>query len=478
MRLFLIFTMTLISFLVLEGARRSVDITSIQVGQTPVVHYATAEADGPIVVVAHGFAGSQQMMQGYALPLARAGYRVYAFDFLGHGRHPDAMSGDVSSIDGTTRLLVEQVTQVLDAVGGDTRPIALLGHSMATDILVRAAAARDDIGPIILVSAFSTEIDALTPNNLLLLTGAWETKLRRFAREAVQMVDPGAGEGDIAMIGDVSRRSVVAPFSEHVSVLQNRVARRAALAWLDRAYERTSDVTIWPTGWAILGLFAGLVMMMRPISRLAPRRAPSTASLSNGQTAIVLLVPMVVAPISSILLDSDVLPVLVANYLVLHLLVFGGLQLALLRLWRVPFGRLSLPALAILLAACATFGVALDRYTANFWPTPGRFWIVSAMTIGAVPYMLADAVLTSTQSFLRRLLTRISFLASLGIAVALDFEDLFFLILIGPVMVLFYLIFGTMGRHLSKRVGPLPSGLALGVMLAWALGVSFPIFQG
>jgi hypothetical protein len=71
----------------------------------------------------------------------------------------------------------------------------------------------------------------------------------------------------------------------------------------------------------------------------------------------------------------------------------------------------------------------------------------------------------------------LGFLVSLGIAVALDFEGLFFLLMIAPVMVLFYLVFGTMGRDIARRSGALSSGLTLGVVLAWALGVSFPLFQ-
>ena len=63
-------------------------------------------------------------------------------------------------------------------------------------------------------------------------------------------------------------------------------------------------------------------------------------------------------------------------------------------------------------------------------------------------------------------------------ATALDFEGLFFLIMIAPVILLFLIIFGTMGRGFSKRTGPATSGLALGLVLAWALGVSFPLFAG
>jgi hypothetical protein len=123
------------------------------------------------------------------------------------------------------------------------------------------------------------------------------------------------------------------------------------------------------------------------------------------------------------------------------------------------------------------FGLALDRYAANFWPTPGRLWIIVVLLVGALPYTLADSVLAANRGTFVRISLRLGLLASLGIAVALDFEGLFFLMLIAPVLVLFYLVFGTMGRDMTARAGPVTSGLALGVVLAWALGVSFPLFQ-
>ncbi|MFL4468460.1 alpha/beta hydrolase [Tateyamaria armeniaca] len=469
--------MILSSLAVLELARHGVTITRTSVGPTPVAEYARPDADGPVVVIAHGFAGSQQMMQGYALPLARAGYRVHVFDFLGHGRHPVPMSGDVTAADGTTQLLVDQTSKVMDAVAADDVPIALIGHSMATDVLVRVAAGRDDVGPVVLISAFSREIDATSPRDMLQVTGAWEPGLRAFAQASVHMVDPTAAEGDTAVNGRVLRRVVVAPFAEHVSVLQSRLGRAEALAWLDRSYGRTSDITILPTGWAILGLLAGLVLIFRSLSVVIPQRDVPRQPLSAGKTALVLLCPMVIAPLCAFLFNTDILPILVADYLVVHMLVFGTVQLALLRLWRISAGRLVLPALVAVLVACAVFGFAMDRYAANFWPTDARWWIVAAMLIGTLPYMIADSVLTANQGLWGRLCTRVSFLASLAIAVALDFEGLFFLILIAPVLILFYAVFGTMGRAALMRSGPLSSGLALGVVLAWALGVSFPLFS-
>ncbi len=470
--------MILISFGVLEFARRGVEIRHFDIGQTPVTGYARAGADGPVVVVAHGFAGSQQMMQGYALPLAQAGYRVFVFEFLGHGRNSVPMSGDVTSVDGTTRLLVDQTSEVIDAVALNGGKVALLGHSMATDILARVAANRSDIGPVVLISAFSNAIDATMPDDLLLVTGAWETQLRAFAQKALQKVDPSAVEGSIATKGTVQRRVVVAPFTEHVSVLQSRAGRAAAVAWLDRAYARRSDVITPPTGWAILGLLAGLVLIFRRIAGFLPKTVQDDPRPSGTQTAILILLPAILAPLIAVALDPHFLPVLVADYLGLHLFIYGALQLVMLTVWGLIRWRLTWLAFAVLLLWCAVFGIALDRFAANFWPTAGRLWIIAVLMIGAVPYMVSDAILTANSRVLVRLCIRGGFLLSLGIAVALDFEGLFFLMLIAPVLILFYLVFGTMGRDLSVRSSSLSSGLALGIVLAWALGVSFPLFQG
>jgi pimeloyl-ACP methyl ester carboxylesterase len=464
------------SLAVLEGARRGVAVTHVAVGDTPVTGYAMPDTDGPVVVIAHGFAGSRQMMQGYALPLARAGYRVFSFDFLGHGRHPLPMSGDVSSVEGTTRLLMAQTGAVIDAVSDGQRPVALLGHSMATDVLARVAAERDDVGPVVLVSAFSRAITADSPRDLLMITGAWEPGLRDATLGAARLVSPGATEGQTVTAGPVIRRAEVAPFSDHVFILQNRVARAAAVRWIDRAYGRSSDPAIWPTGWAILGLLGGLVLIFGGVARLLPSPGIAEEGLTWRRVAMASVLPAGLAPLVAVPLNPQLLPVLVADYLALHLAVFGLIQLGLLRWWRVPVGRISTAALLLVLGWCCLFGLMLDRYVANFWPTPGRFWIVAAMALGAVPFMIADQVLTLRARFGQRLVLRAGFLLSLGVAVALDFQGLFFLLMIAPVVLVFYLIFGTVGRASAVRAGPLASGLALGLVLAWALGVSFPLF--
>jgi pimeloyl-ACP methyl ester carboxylesterase len=466
----------------LEGQRRGVDITNFTVSDTPITRMAMPGADGPVVAVAHGFAGSRQMMQAYGLDLARAGYRVWAFDFEGHGRNRVPMSGDVNRIDGTTRLLIAQTGRVVTAAmaqEGFTGKVALLGHSMATDIIIRTALEDARIGPVVAISAFSQAVTATDPDNLLLITGAWEAGLRGFAREAVAMVTPGAGEGETVQAEAVTRRAVVAPWAEHVAVLHSRVGRAEAIDWLDAAYGRTSDVAVRATGPWFLALMAAIVALAAPLARLLRQSVtPVPGALRGGQFTLVLLVPALLAPLLAVQVQTRLLPVLVADYLALHLALYGLIQLTLMwHFGRRPIGFNPVAVLALLVWGLGVFGVALDRYGANFWPTPERLAIIAALSLGALPFMLADAVLTRGAPLWQRLVARGGFLASLGLAILLDTERLFFLAMIAPVILLFFLIYGLMGRWVAARAGALSAGLALGLILAWALGVSFPLFS-
>jgi hypothetical protein len=418
------------------------------------------------------------MMQGYGLVLARAGYTVHAFDFLGHGRHPMPMTGDVESLSGTTQRLVDQTLAVLDSIESG-EPVALLGHSMATDVLVRVAEARP-VGPVVLLSAFSNAITPEHPRDMLIVTGAWEPGLRDFALEAARMVDPGASSGETVRDGAVRRQALIAPLVEHVAILHSRAGRQAALDWLNGHYDRARPAGTPPTGWALLALMGAITALFAPLARLLPRKAPEPPGpMPAGRFAAVTLLPAVAVPLIAAPLDTAFMPVLVADYLALHLALFGCLQLALLGWLRGLAGfAWPRPAMAALLLAwgLGVFGFALDRYGANFWPVGPRVPIIAALCAGAVPFMLADAALARGARLWQRIAARVAFLASLGAAVALDVEGLFFLVMIAPVIVLFWLTLGTMGRVAARRAGPATAGLALGVILAWALGVSFPLF--
>ena len=464
-----------LSVWMLERGQAGLILSDISVGTTPATVYRQPGQAGPLVVIAHGFAGSRQLMRAYALTLAQSGYTVLAFDFEGHGRNPVPMSGDVDAIEGTTQRLVDETLRVVAA--GRALPqvgpgVALLGHSMATDILARAAIADGGIDAVVGISMFSQAVTATEPARLLVISGQWEAMLRAAALDMVRLVDPAVAEGQTVAAGDVMRRAVVAPRVEHVGVLYSGTALREARDWLDATFGRHSTGPVVKPGLWILLLLAGIVALFRPLARMLPAGATRPA-VPVGRFWAAVLIPSVAVPVAAVLTYRPFLPVLVADYLMIHLALFGAVQLAILRVWPLP-RVVWVAAAALVVWGLAVFGLAIDRYAASFVPTVARLGIIAALLVGTVPFLLGDAVVA--MGGWRRGVARLGFVASLIAAALMDLERLMFVLIILPVIVLFFLVLGPLGSWVARRSGAGAAGLGLGVILAWALGVSFPLF--
>ncbi|RST87849.1 alpha/beta hydrolase [Aquibium carbonis] len=469
----------------LEGARYGLDITQIRIGQTPATLYRQPEATGPLVVAAHGFAGSRQLMQSYSLTLAQSGYIVLAFDFEGHGRNPVPMSGDVTSIDGTTALLVAETRRVIDAgraLPGVSGDVALLGHSMATDIIVRTAIAEGaegrPVGAVVAISMFSGAVTAGEPASLLMISGQWEGALRDVALANLRQLRPDAQEGTTEHHDGIARRAVVAPGVEHVGVLFSATALREARDWLDASFDLASEGPIVRIGiWVVL-LLGGIVGLLRPLARLLPPAPKTPPAIPAPRYWAAMLVPAVLVPVIGTRVYTPFMPVLVADYLMIHLAAYGGLQMLLV--WRHAPLRLSMPAVVLLTVwGVAVFGLAMDRYVASFAPNAERLAIIAFLCVGTIPAMMADGILTQAGrgTLARRVATRTVLILSLAGAAMLDPERLMFLFIILPVLVLFFLLYGLMGRWVGQRSGAVSAGLGLGLCLAWSLGATFPLFS-
>jgi hypothetical protein len=485
--LLLALVLAAVSILMLERGRGTVTVTPLTVGTTPATVWQTPGAGpAPVVIIAHGFAGSRQLMDSFAITLAQAGYIAVSFDFEGHGRNPIPMSGDVTSIDGTTRLLMDELARVTDAAlalpGADGRA-ALLGHSMASDIVVRQAIRDSRVQATVAISMFSLAVTDRDPRNLLVIAGAWEGVLAAEALNALRLTDPAAELGQT--VGDpaqgTARRAILAPAVEHVGVLFSPTALRESRDWLDATFGRTADTAVHPRGGWIALLLVSTVALGWPLAALTHRHRPATppTRLPPKHFWKAALLPALATPILLAPFDTRILPVLVADYLALHFLVMGALTLLIAR----PAIRLDRASLALAVPVAAfgilIFGGVLDRYVASFWPTPERLTIIAAMALGAVPFMLADATLTEggRAPLHRTLATRTLALTSLGLAVVLDPERLFFLLIILPVILLFFLLFGTAGGWIGRASHrPAAAGIGLGLFLAWALGLTFPLF--
>ena len=481
----------------LAAATAGVTIATAMVGPTPVTVYRpTASARRPVVVIAHGFAGSQQLMQSFALTCARNGYIAVTFDFPGHGHNAVPLSGSITQETGATRTLVEALGRVVDYARplGDGR-IAVLGHSMASDIVVRYAQQDPTVMATIAVSMYSPRVTATEPRNLLIIVGDWESSLKREALRAVGLATrpqpalAGVTYGDPRL--GTARRAAFSSHVEHASVLYSQDSAREMLQWLDLTFgtSRTASPALDERGPWILLLIAAVVTLAHPLSRWLPRVAqpPVGANLPWRRLWLPLLLPMAATPALLRVLPTHFLPVLVGDYLAMHFLTYGLVTALCLRVARVPVPQIVYPsrlaAASSLVAAYAFIGLILpiDRHVTAFMPGPERWVLVVAMLAGTLAYFLADEWLTRGPAAARGAYpaSKSAFLASLAIAVALDFERLFFLVIIIPVIVLFFVVHGLFSAWVNHRTGhPWVAGIANALVFAWAIGVTFPLLAG
>ncbi len=468
----------------LEATREGLSIQQLDEGTTPATLYSGPGEHRPLIIVSHGFAGSRQLMQAISLTLARAGYDALAFDFEGHGRNPVPMRGDIESIDGTTRRFIDETKRVIAAglkATGWQGSVGLIGHSMASDIVIRTAIEDERTGPVIAISMYSEAVTAAEPKKLLMISGQFETRLRAVALERLKMIAPGAQAGETVENAGVTRRTATAPYVEHVGVLFSNKTLDEIRNWLDLHYDRNSD----PATDALIGKWIALLIIALPalawsLSALLPNRQIATGDIPPKTFLTACLVPALLTPLIATQIDLTFLPILTADYLALHLFLLGTGQLALL--WWLsgirPGGLQPFHALALVAFAIGIFGMAIDRYFSNFVLTPSRLPVFVAILPGTLAFMLADATLTrvGNAAFWRRVLLRLTFFGSLAIAIIIDPERLFFMAIIFPVLLLFFMIYGLMGRWTAARSGPATPGIALGIVLAWSLAATFPLF--
>lgn len=469
---------------------------SLAIDETPATFYRLEGAPpGPVVVIAHGFAGSQTLMRSLALTLAGNGIGALTFDFLGHGRHPRPLDGDLRTLDGATARLVAQLRAVIDRARalGDGR-VALLGHSMAGDLIVRAAVLEPDVRAVVAISMLSPAVTATTPRNLLAIAGELEGGLAREALRVAGLVsapEPPAERVTYGRLEDgTARRAVLAPGVEHVGVLFSTTTLAETQAWLDAAFGRTRSGAPFLAQrgpWLVL-LLAGCIGLAWPLLSLLPRLPdrPAETALPWRRLLTPLAVGILLPALALRALRPDFLPIALVDQLAAQTGLFGLLLLSMVRRATGPAGhRPPAPPLRLLLAsagACLAIvlptGLAVDAELTDLPATEARLPVMVALATGALPYFLALEVAGRGPGAARGAPPTIllCLLLSLALAIALDPERLLFLGALAIVLVPVLLATLLLGRWARQAIGhPLPGALACALLLGWLVGGVVPL---
>ncbi len=470
--------LVVLSVVMLERQRGGVSSETMVLGSTPVTIWRSDDVvSGPLVVVAHGYAGSRQMMQPISISLARSGFVVVAFDFYGHGRNQAPMRGDITSIEGTTAQLVDQTVAVARAAGdlpGATGPVSFVGHSMATDVVIRAADRIDRTDAVVAVSMYSDAVTPGAPERLLIVSGAQEGRLRDVALDRLRQLDPSATEGETVTRGAVERRAVSVRWVGHVGVLYSPAALDEIRDWISGTTDGVRSGAPSRIGPWILALLSSLVLLMWPISRMMGSPGPRLPRLGR-RAIVILLAPVLPALLAAIVVPAGAGRILAFGALAAFFGTWGVVQLAVLWLKGVRPNRPRLTPIAVLtIWGLCVFALALDRYGAAFVPTGPRLWLMGMLMLGTVPFCVADMLVVARSGWvpagLQRVLPPAVLLCAMLIAPSLGIA---FTVI--PVTILFWLVYGLAGRWVRARSDPTSVGLALGVILAWSIAASTPL---
>ncbi|HCF30094.1 MAG TPA: alpha/beta hydrolase, partial [Cyanobacteria bacterium UBA11049] len=122
------------------AARTGLVVRSLERESIPMLYVAPQQTEKmPGILVAHGFAGSKQLMLGYAYVLAHSGYAVMLWDFGGHGANTKPL--ERFSLQHDLNVAYEALLEQPEV---DPTRVALLGHSMGSGAVMSAAISNSD----------------------------------------------------------------------------------------------------------------------------------------------------------------------------------------------------------------------------------------------------------------------------------------------------------------------------------------------
>jgi dienelactone hydrolase len=443
---------------------------------TPLRFLAPAGAsDIPGVIVAHGFAGSKQLMYGFGYDLARAGYGVVLLDFDGHG----AARGRLDRAGGALQRNLASAYAVLVAQPEiDPARIALLGHSMGSGAVMTAGIdAPERYRATVAVSPTGAAVTPDAPRNLLLMAGSLEPQFLGNARD---LLARAGGPNDDLSAG-LGRALVEVPNVEHITILFSRTARQAALDWLNEVFSLPPVEAIPDRRMVWLGVHLGAwFLLLWAVAPRLPAAEPDGANRRRPWHWLGLVVGVLVAAaalfLAGRLFDASRLG---------GLLVGGALGLWFLAaglVWLLAGFRVPRPA-----AADAAWGgllflflsLALGAMSQVTWLP----WLLIVerlarwpfLAAAVLPFLLASALAQHGARPAARagwwLLQSAVVVAGLGLTLVLS-PNLFFIALLLPVFPVILGIMGLAGAALGR-----PWAVAIGnaLFLGWLLVAVFPL---
>ncbi len=355
----------------------------------------------PGVLVAHGFAGSKQLMLGYAHVLAHAGYAVMLWDFGGHG----ANAAPLERFSLQQNLDVAYATLLSQPEVDPTR-LALLGHSMGSGAVMSAGIRNvDRFAATVAVSPTYGQVTPFAPRNLQLQVGSWESG---FIANAQRLLVAAGGVSKNLASGQ-GRSLVIVPNAEHITILFRNASHQAALGWLDATFgiSHTSSYVDLRMLWYGLHLLAWLIVLgvVTPVLAL-----PAIAGKAIGPLRSwggLLVAPLVASSVLTLLSRVGEIQslggLMVGGALGIWFLVAGIVWLGILFHLPRPTIRAVGLGVAFFGLLWVAFGAMAQLVWLQWWLIPRRLLLFSLLSLACFPWFLASGMAQQGAGVVRRL---------------------------------------------------------------------------
>ncbi|PIG94103.1 alpha/beta fold hydrolase [Gloeocapsopsis sp. IPPAS B-1203] len=475
-RLLLLLSILLIglSWWGIVAARNGLVVRSLE-RDVPLLYLAPQQATAaPGVLIAHGYAGSKQLMLGYAHVLARAGYATMLWDFDGHG----ANSHRLQRFELQQNLNVA-LNALLEQPEVDSTRLALLGHSMGSGIVMNAGIEQVDLfDAAIAVSPTGASVTPQAPRNLQLQAGSWEG---RFIANAERLLTASGGTNDNFAAG-TARELVIVPNAEHITILFNDVSHQAALRWLNATFNQssTSNYRDRRMAWYGLHLLGWLLLLTAVASSLVPRQPHFKKVPASRRWSGLLLAPLIAAGSVTLLNQGGIElaglgGVQVGGAVSLWFFVAGITWLALLARLPRPTLRTAKWGLILFALLWIAFGAMAQVVWLQWWLIPTRLQIWLPLAVACLPWFLASGIAqqeTSTNArfgwwFAQSVILIGGFLLTLNFLPQLGFMFLL-LPLFPPLIAVLSLVVAFVKEAWI-------SALASALFFGWILAAGFPL---
>lgn len=456
-------------------ARTGLVVRSLSRDGVPMLYIAQqGKQKIPGILVAHGFAGSKQLMLGYGYVLAQGGYAVMLWDFAGHGANP--LPSQRFSLQKNLNIATTALSEQPEV---DPTRLALLGHSMGSGAVMSAGIDNAErFAATVAISPTGAKVTPLAPRNLQLQAGSGEG---RFVANAQRLLVAAGGENENLASGR-GRSLVIIPNANHITILFSNPSHQAALQWFNATFnlDTTSNYVDRRMGWYGLHLLAWLLLSSIVTPSLAkPAIAHKSRKHVLKSWGGLLLSPLVASGVLTLLAGITEIQslggLLVGSAVGIWFLIAGTTWLSILDHLPRPTIRAVGLGLAMFILLWLAFGSMAQVVWLQWWLIPARLLLWLLLSLACLPWFLASGLAQQNAGLIRRVAWWLGqsialvggFLLTLQLVPQLSF--IFLLLPLFPlIMALLSFAAGILDEVWSYAIG---SALFFG----WIIAAAFPL---